>query len=88
MCHIGKMQSPINILTEMAINCPEDKMFFYDYENAKVEIHSYGENLKTNYKKQAFIEYFQGKNQFSFYSDQFHWHSPSEHWIDGKRYDM
>ncbi|KAL2323193.1 hypothetical protein Fmac_027572 [Flemingia macrophylla] len=85
ICKNGDMQSPI------------------DLSNARVKIISYSDQLYTNYKSSNatiinrghdIAVYWRGDagsisvNGTEFFLKQCHWHSPSEHSISGRKYDL
>lgn len=80
-CKIGDMQSPIGIsVTEKA---KLDEIVFH-YFPTPLKIINNGHTIQVNYEKGSFITIGHKKYELA----QFHFHTPSEHVIHGKHYDM
>src|SRR3990167_4652687 len=80
-CKIGDMQSPIGIsVTE------KDKMddIIFHYYPTPLKIINNGHTIQVNYDRGSSISI--GHRRFELI--QFHFHTPSEHIIHGKSYDM
>ena len=78
----GKSQSPINIVTSRAVN-GKHKVKFH-YQGSKEHVDNLGHTVKVTYDAGSSLEY-DGK---SFDLVQFHFHTPSEHLLDGVTYPM
>ncbi len=59
----------------MTFNQAESKIWNRHYQN---------KDLKNPFDNQTFISFTENGVTKIFNSYQFHWHSPSEHWIGGK----
>ncbi|KKO20968.1 MAG: carbonate dehydratase [Candidatus Brocadia sp.] len=80
-CKIGDMQSPIGIsVTEKA---KLDEIVFHYYP-VPLKIINNGHTIQINYEKGSFITI--GHKKYDLV--QFHFHTPSEHVIHGKHYEM
>lgn len=80
-CKIGDMQSPISItVTEKA---KLDEIIFH-YHPTPLKIINNGHTIQVNYEKGSYITI--GHKKYDLV--QFHFHTPSEHVIHGKHYDM
>ncbi|PWA59161.1 alpha carbonic anhydrase 3 [Artemisia annua] len=81
-CSNGEIQSPIDIDTKKAKDQESDLK--KDYKDASAKIVNKGHNLVVQWQGDAGgIEI----NGSTYKLVQCHWHTPSEHTIDGKRYD-
>jgi carbonic anhydrase len=82
-CSIGKEQSPIDILTKLTIkrHLPAIK---FNYENSKAEMVNNGHTIQVNLTNGGSVKLISGVYEFL----QFHFHTPSEEEINGKRYPM
>ncbi|KAI3694494.1 hypothetical protein L1987_77459 [Smallanthus sonchifolius] len=81
-CSAGKSQSPVNINSRKAKDQPNDLKMAY--KEAPATLFNKGHNLVVQWQGDAGgIEV----NGSTYKLVQCHWHTPSEHTIDGKRYD-
>ncbi|XP_050243229.1 alpha carbonic anhydrase 7-like isoform X2 [Quercus robur] len=85
LCKIGQRQSPIDILNkDVQVNInPRDLRFNYKASNAIIK--NTGPYVEVEWVGDAGSIQINGK-QYSL--RQCHWHSPAEHLINGKRYDL
>ncbi len=81
MCKKGRSQSPINITGTERKN--DDQIAFH-YGSSPFRLVNNGHTIQSNSNAQSYIQ-IKGK-KFSLL--QFHFHSPSEHRINGRRYGM
>jgi carbonic anhydrase len=89
-CADGKNQSPINILQSSVVQGAKLSMD-YAPTSLHIEHHEYeedildnGHTIQVNYDEESFLEV--GNKKFSL--KQFHFHTPSEHTINGMHYPM
>ncbi|KAL4571736.1 hypothetical protein LXL04_018501 [Taraxacum kok-saghyz] len=81
-CETGKLQSPINIdVVQAEMQPPDLKMA---YKDAPVKLVNEGFDLNVEWQGDAGGIEIGGVNYKLVHS---HWHTPSEHTIDGKRFD-
>ena len=80
-CKTGKSQSPINIDTTTAVKLANIK---FNYQASAIDVVNNGHTIQVNYAKGSILNV-GGKNYKLL---QFHFHSPSEHEVNGKPYDM
>ena len=80
-CDSGQSQSPIDI-TDVSITALPDIEF--DYKESPLSIMNNGHTIQVNYAKGSSVTV-DGKRYELL---QFHFHSPSEHAVGGKYYDM
>ena len=82
LCGEGKQQSPVDIQTaEMA---KSSQPISFNYATSAINIVNNGHTIQVNYDGGSSIE----KDGKRYDLLQFHFHSPSEHTIDGKPADM
>ncbi|KAL2328584.1 hypothetical protein Fmac_022011 [Flemingia macrophylla] len=84
-CKNGSMQSPIDLLNERVQIVSHLGTLEMNYQPSNATIKNRGHDIKL-----AWLEgtsYLQ-INGTQYVLKQFHWHSPSEHTIDGKRLDL
>ncbi|XP_023633820.1 alpha carbonic anhydrase 4 [Capsella rubella] len=84
VCNTGKLQSPID-LTNERVSLVHDQPWNMDYKPAPAVIVNRGHDIMVSWKEDA------GKvtiHQTDYKLVQSHWHSPSEHTINGTRYDL
>ncbi|ESQ29070.1 hypothetical protein EUTSA_v10023909mg [Eutrema salsugineum] len=84
VCSTGKFQSPID-LTNQRVSLLHDQAWKIEYKPAPAVILNRGHDIMVSWKGDA------GKitiRDTEFKLVQCHWHSPSEHTINGTRYDM
>jgi len=80
-CKSGKNQSPIDINDTKPVKLTGIK---FNYKPTTVDVINNGHTIQVNYAKGSSID-FGGKNYKLL---QFHFHSPSEHTVKGKPFDM
>ncbi len=78
----GAAQSPINIVG--AVNDPTLTDIVLDYDSSKTAIVHTGHSLQWNYDDGSTIT----MNGVSYELEQFHFHTSSEHTVDGRSYPM
>ncbi|KAL5220982.1 hypothetical protein ABZP36_025695 [Zizania latifolia] len=84
-CSTGKRQSPINLaLLELTL-APGLGYLNYTYQNANASVVNRGHDIMVRFDGDAGSLVI---NDTAYQLRQMHWHTPSEHTIDGKRYDM
>jgi carbonic anhydrase len=81
LCKSGTQQSPINI--DQTYAQALDKLGF-NYQPSKLNIQNNGHTIQLNYDGGSFLEV--GNDRYQLL--QFHFHTPSEEAIGGKRYPM
>ncbi|KAK6942586.1 Alpha carbonic anhydrase domain [Dillenia turbinata] len=85
MCSTGKSQSPVNIVKDEAALDKNLKPLRRFYQAANATLVNNGFNIGVKYESNSGWLIVDGKN----YSlVQMHWHSPSEHTIDGQRHPL
>lgn len=80
-CKTGKSQSPINITVARPAGLADIK---FNYQPSALDVINNGHTIQVNYAEGSSLEV--GGKQYKLL--QFHFHSPSEHTVDGKPYDM
>ena len=83
MCSEGWNQSPINLVDEVHADLPELE---FEYYSATIDEINNGHSIQQNIKPGSFLRI--PERNRSFELKQFHFHSPSEHTIDGKSFAM
>ncbi|XP_020246867.1 alpha carbonic anhydrase 1, chloroplastic-like isoform X2 [Asparagus officinalis] len=84
LCNGGGRQSPINIAKENITDRPKPETLARDYADAKATLVNNGYNIMVRYDEGVGTAFIEEKN----YSlQQVHWHMPSEHTLNGERYD-
>ncbi|XVE75959.1 hypothetical protein DITRI_Ditri12bG0134200 [Diplodiscus trichospermus] len=84
-CSSGKKQSPINIQKNQTVNNNKSlKQLIRNYKPANATLINNGFNVGLRFEGNAGELSFGGK---TYLLKQMHWHLPSEHKIDGKRFD-
>jgi carbonic anhydrase len=78
----GQSQSPINIVSSRAA-AGKQKVLFH-YQSSKEHIDNLGHTVKVTYDEGSSLEY----DGHRFDLVQFHFHTPSEHLLDGVTYPM
>ena len=81
LCGTGQSQSPIDLSSAYKTKLGTIK---FDYKDTPLKIVNNGHAVQVNYEPGSFATIDGGKYQLV----QFHFHSPSEHTVDGKFYDM
>lgn len=86
MCKTGKAQSPINIDTKTAAegHNGQKSVLKFDYSAMADNVVNNGHTIQVNMKKGSSVLI----NGAKYNLVQFHFHSPSEHEVNGKPYDM
>ncbi|XP_059646682.1 alpha carbonic anhydrase 1, chloroplastic [Cornus florida] len=83
-CSSGKHQSPIDIVTEKVVLNQTLKPLLRQYGSTNATMHNSGLSIGMQYGKEAGVITVEGRN----YSlKQMHWHSPSEHRLNGVQFD-
>ncbi|KAM7531579.1 hypothetical protein LguiB_034989 [Lonicera macranthoides] len=83
-CARGKWQSPVNIVKKEVVLNKNLKPLLREYHPATATLVNNGFNVGMRYQGNAGVLVLDGKNYTLI---QMHWHSPSEHRIDGIQYD-
>lgn len=83
MCSEGWNQSPINLVNEVDANLPALK---FDYYSTPINEINNGHSIQQNVDPGSFLKV--PEKNLEFELKQFHFHSPSEHTIDGKSFAM
>jgi carbonic anhydrase len=83
MCSEGWNQSPINLVDDVRANLPELE---FEYYSADINEINNGHSIQQNIKPGSFMRIPERGVEFEL--KQFHFHSPSEHTIDGKSFAM
>lgn len=76
------LQSPINIVTSRAV--PGRHQIAFHYQTSKEHLDNLGHTVKVTYDAGSSLEY----DGVTFDLVQFHFHTPSEHLLDGVTYPM
>ncbi|KAK7267794.1 hypothetical protein RIF29_20473 [Crotalaria pallida] len=84
-CKNGKMQSPIDLSSLKVIVNPELGKLKNYYKPQNATIVNEGHDIALKWKGDAGSIFINGTE---FFLQQCHWHSPSEHTINGRRYDL
>ncbi|XP_077241293.1 alpha carbonic anhydrase 1 isoform X2 [Tasmannia lanceolata] len=82
-CSNGKHQSPINIVKKDAIRNPKFEPLAREYKLANATLVDNGFNVMLRMESDGGMLRVEGKN---YTLKQMHWHSPSEHTINGIRF--
>ncbi|KAL5231932.1 hypothetical protein ABZP36_030708 [Zizania latifolia] len=84
-CGKGEMQSPID-LSHRRVTLVRDLGYLnHTYRAAEASIVNRGHDIMVRFDGNAGSVVINGTE---YYLRQLHWHSPSEHTVDGRRYDM
>jgi carbonic anhydrase len=84
-CGAGEMQSPIDLSHER-VKLVRDLGYLDDsYRAAEASIVNRGHDIMVRFDGDAGSVVINGT---AYYLRQLHWHSPTEHSVDGRRYDM
>uniref|UniRef100_A0A5B7B4Z0 Carbonic anhydrase n=1 Tax=Davidia involucrata TaxID=16924 RepID=A0A5B7B4Z0_DAVIN len=83
-CSQGKSQTPIDIVTDKAEHNKELKPFRREYHPVNATLVNYGYSVGMDYEGNA-GELILDDKKYKF--KQMHWHSPSEHLINGVQYE-
>ncbi|KAI4334371.1 hypothetical protein L6164_019071 [Bauhinia variegata] len=84
-CKNGKMQSPIDLLNKRVEIVPHLGLTHTKYHPSNATIRNRGHDIILEWADGAGYLVINGTN---YVLQQCHWHSPSEHSIDGKRFDL
>ncbi|KAM6578909.1 hypothetical protein CsatB_030746 [Cannabis sativa] len=86
MCNNGTMQSPIELLDQRVrlVTSLGRLKTRYTPSNATLRNRGHDMMLKWTSNTAGFVEL----NRTQYFLQQIHWHSPSEHTINGRRYDL
>lgn len=76
-CGIGRAQSPIDIADTTALNLSD---IVFSYSPSAMKIHNNGHTIQIEYDKGSSITY----NETVYNLEQFHFHHPSEHTVNGE----
>jgi len=83
MCSEGWNQSPINLVDEVHADLPQLE---FEYYSTNVDEINNGHSIQQNINPGSFLKI--PERNKSFELKQFHFHSPSEHTVDGKSFAM
>lgn len=88
-CQVGQHQSPIDIGEDSKLNMKKVSRVDFDplqfnYQNSPLKIINNGHTIEIEYEKGSSLRI--GNELYEL--KQFHFHSPSEHTIDGRSYPM
>lgn len=83
-CEQGERQSPIDIVTDSIKDAESLDNLYFDYKDTDINIVNNGHTIQVNSDNTSYA-LFQGKK---FKLLQFHFHSLSEHSVNGKYYPM
>ncbi|KAG8047512.1 hypothetical protein GUJ93_ZPchr0008g13281 [Zizania palustris] len=84
-CGTGKMQSPIDLPHERVKVIGSLSYLNYSYRAAEASIVNRGHDVMLKFEGAAGSVVIDGT---AYYLSQLHWHWPSEHTVDGRRYDL
>ncbi|XP_028789550.1 alpha carbonic anhydrase 4-like [Neltuma alba] len=85
ICGTGKLQSPIDLLDERVQLCPDLGKLKRDYKPAPATIKNRGHDIVVHWKGYAGQINING----TYYKlVQCHWHTPSEHTVNEKRFNL
>lgn len=79
---LGDRQSPLNILTSRAREASHQAQFHY--KKSKEHVRNLGKTIEVDWDKGSFVEF----DGAAYELVQFHFHTPSEHLLDGLTYPM
>uniref|UniRef100_A0A7C8ZZV0 Carbonic anhydrase n=2 Tax=Opuntia streptacantha TaxID=393608 RepID=A0A7C8ZZV0_OPUST len=85
MCKKGKMQSPIDLLNQRVEVVPKSEEIHKFYNPSEAVLKNRGHDIEIKWKGENSKILINGTEYFL---RQAHWHSPSEHSINGKRFAM
>ncbi len=88
VCGSGNRQTPINIEIRNAELCPRDKIMTNNMMNSNVLINPTDSSLTAAFENLSKLNFFDSGLLRQFSSAQFHWHSPSEHRVNGRSFDL
>uniref|UniRef100_A0A804LUP4 Carbonic anhydrase n=1 Tax=Zea mays TaxID=4577 RepID=A0A804LUP4_MAIZE len=84
-CSAGRMQSPIDLARERVSLVPALGFLNHSYRPAQASIVNRGHDIMVRFNGDAGSLVINGT---AYDLRQMHWHSPSEHTVDGRRYAM
>ncbi|WOH06115.1 hypothetical protein DCAR_0625538 [Daucus carota subsp. sativus] len=85
LCNEGTMQSPVDLTNVTVETVPDSEQVFTFYQPSNTTLLNRGHDIAVEWTGDAgSIEI----NGINYRLQQLHWHVPSEHTIDGKRYDL
>ncbi|KAF8769508.1 hypothetical protein HU200_006545 [Digitaria exilis] len=84
-CGTGKMQSPIDLSHERVSLVRSLGYLRHSYAPAEASIVNRGHDIMVRFEGDAGSLVINGT---AYYLKQLHWHSPTEHTVDGRRYDL
>ncbi|EES15119.1 alpha carbonic anhydrase 7 [Sorghum bicolor] len=84
-CSAGRMQSPIDLSHERVSLVRSLGYLTHSYRPADASIVNRGHDIMVRFNGDAGSLVIHGT---AYYLRQMHWHSPTEHTVDGRRYDM
>ncbi|KAK1426060.1 hypothetical protein QVD17_14728 [Tagetes erecta] len=85
ICSNGKMQSPIDMSSRRVEMVVSSKKLYRSYKACNATVRNRGHDIMLQWEGDAGSIII---NNTIYALKQAHWHSPSEHTINGKRYDM
>ncbi|KAB1222578.1 Bifunctional monodehydroascorbate reductase and carbonic anhydrase nectarin-3 [Morella rubra] len=84
-CSNGKWQSPVDIVKEKVVRNKSLKPLIRDYSPANATLINHGFNIAITFDEHVGVLVADGKN---FTLKNVHWHSPSEHRIEGEQFPL
>ncbi|CAO2188559.1 unnamed protein product, partial [Urochloa humidicola] len=84
-CSAGRMQSPIDLHHERVSLVRDLGYLNHSYRPADASIVNRGHDIMVKFSGDAGSLAINGT---AYYLKQLHWHSPTEHTVDGRRYDL
>lgn len=84
-CKTGKMQSPIFIYPQRPERPPESEKITRSYQPGQTTLKNRGHDIQLKWTEESSRIRINGSNYFL---RQCHWHSPSEHAMNGRRYAL
>ncbi|CAL5001670.1 unnamed protein product [Urochloa decumbens] len=84
-CGAGRMQSPIDLSHDRVSLVRGLGYLTQSYRPAQASIHNRGHDIMVTFEGDAGDLVIDGT---AYRLKQLHWHSPAEHTVDGRRYDM
>ena len=89
LCKTSREQSPIDLNTKLMITSKEMKIEGFDYRNyAQIQILNADVTIRVDIFDGDLEVTFPTGDQKLFSPLQFHFHTPSEHTVNGKRYEL
>lgn len=83
ICSEGWNQSPINLVDDLNANLP---VLEFEYYSTTIDEINNGHTIQQNIKPGSYVRI--PERNLSYELKQFHFHSPSEHTVDGKHFAM